>query len=642
MDLKQRLCLLMTLSVLVCASPAQAKTVILTQDNLAQILLIGGQKNLACWASGKLLGTLSAKEAVPGARLKTFRARIKIQRLTRNIRELRINLTRVSNSASRQAKSLKSKISKSKAWLKELKAAVATCQAWVPGYVASSGSSSSAAPLPGSTASNDSRSSVTSAPGSNSSTSSNASSTSLMMANSVSQDGITWTFDHDYPVGQFINGDWWVVGPVTITSVTPGWDGTRNGAMLDPVTAERTQGYDNMNTWVQYNESLRVQFPVTIDSATKAKSLVSVKSLDACVQGGAWECIDVAAVLTAVQQPIPDGTFRPPYVDGSKQTFDAAHINWSKLPTFPYPSDPDLQSVIEGYLRDEKMTKRVWLDHGPFGAGGGTLRPSGNMISYPAYHASNYVGPLSLLVMLDIPQRESLAIRLIQVGIDLYPMSLKEGHAWRPRGGYGIGRKWPILFAGLMLDDPGMKSPPYKLSDTIWKFGEDGHTYFGQPTPDYPQGKPLFGDLCDNFANYCGWAECYETCMAANNNSDLCLDGAHCGPGVSGDKDCRDLDGLKDGCAYFTTNAPGWLGQSLAARLMNAMDLWNHPPYFAMTDRWVASPDLWPSNGNPIYWGRGGLFVKYMWDTYHHCVDASQNDGEEGVDCGGNCPNICP
>jgi hypothetical protein len=40
-------------------------------------------------------------------------------------------------------------------------------------------------------------------------------------ASSVTQYGITWTFDKPYPVGQFVTGDWWVIGPVTVVSVTP-------------------------------------------------------------------------------------------------------------------------------------------------------------------------------------------------------------------------------------------------------------------------------------------------------------------------------------------------------------------------------------------------------------------------------------
>ena len=42
----------------------------------------------------------------------------------------------------------------------------------------------------------------------------------------VSQYGITWTFDEPRRVGRFVNGDWWVMGPVTVVRVTPttsGW-----------------------------------------------------------------------------------------------------------------------------------------------------------------------------------------------------------------------------------------------------------------------------------------------------------------------------------------------------------------------------------------------------------------------------------
>ncbi|MGE9290975.1 MAG: hypothetical protein ACQKBT_08300, partial [Puniceicoccales bacterium] len=40
-------------------------------------------------------------------------------------------------------------------------------------------------------------------------------------AREVSQYGITWTFDQEYPVGQFVSGDWWVVGPVEVVKVAP-------------------------------------------------------------------------------------------------------------------------------------------------------------------------------------------------------------------------------------------------------------------------------------------------------------------------------------------------------------------------------------------------------------------------------------
>src|SRR5215217_6807158 len=83
----------------------------------------------------------------------------------------------------------------------------------------------------------------------------------------VSQYGITWTFDKPAKTGQFITGDWWVVGPVTIVKITPApgpthsekldikinrWNDTslkldttmRNGSMI-VLKAGTTQGYDS-------------------------------------------------------------------------------------------------------------------------------------------------------------------------------------------------------------------------------------------------------------------------------------------------------------------------------------------------------------------------------------------------------------
>ncbi|MCA8949832.1 MAG: hypothetical protein KDE27_10045, partial [Planctomycetes bacterium] len=42
-----------------------------------------------------------------------------------------------------------------------------------------------------------------------------------VLASSVTQWGITWRFAEPMPVGQFCNGDWWVVGPVEIVEIEP-------------------------------------------------------------------------------------------------------------------------------------------------------------------------------------------------------------------------------------------------------------------------------------------------------------------------------------------------------------------------------------------------------------------------------------
>jgi hypothetical protein len=66
----------------------------------------------------------------------------------------------------------------------------------------------------------------------------------------ITQFGITWTFDKDHLVGRFANGDYWVVGPVTIIGIAPASVeiGGRviNGSMVNPSPRLRwTQGYDS-------------------------------------------------------------------------------------------------------------------------------------------------------------------------------------------------------------------------------------------------------------------------------------------------------------------------------------------------------------------------------------------------------------
>jgi len=51
----------------------------------------------------------------------------------------------------------------------------------------------------------------------------------LTLTDTVSQHGITWKFSEPARVGQFVNGDYYVVGPVTITSITPRPENGRNG-----------------------------------------------------------------------------------------------------------------------------------------------------------------------------------------------------------------------------------------------------------------------------------------------------------------------------------------------------------------------------------------------------------------------------
>ncbi len=403
----------------------------------------------------------------------------------------------------------------------------------------------------------------------------------------ITQYGITWNFDRSYPCGNFVNGDSWVVGPLSVVSVSPGWDGTTNGSMLDP-NPDASQGYDTRA--YSYSSQKRVTFPKVISGDA---SLISTVGLSACATGGAAHCLSTAAVLTILNAAPAPNSFRPPYVAGTKRIRNKSSVRYELLPKLQKPTGVPLP------IETSTMT-RVWLDHGPKVAGA-TIHPSANMPPYPR-DSSMQVSRMALLVLIDQPQQREYADRMIQLGIDLYPIALANGDAFRAYGGFGSGRKWPILFAGILLNDQDMLSPPEFIAQnsSINKFGEDGHTYYGQPTASYPGGKPLWGQDCGSL----------ESPYFTNH-------------------DCRDPNGQVDseymvnGGSYRTCcTSRTWLGSALAARIMGAVNQWDHPAFFDYVDRWVAEPETWSNSTTNFYrdiygyGGDGGGFMTAMWATY--------------------------
>ena len=74
---------------------------------------------------------------------------------------------------------------------------------------------------------------------------------------------------------------------------------------------------------------------------------------------------------------------------------------------------------------------------------------------------------MAVLVLINFPKRKQFLYSYMQYGIDCHHISLKNGGAWRAYGGFGNGRKWPIVFAGILLDDARMQHPPKTCKTTF-------------------------------------------------------------------------------------------------------------------------------------------------------------------------------
>lgn len=131
--------------------------------------------------------------------------------------------------------------------------------------------------------------------------------TTEQLASEISQYGITWKFDREYQVGQFVNGDWWVVGPVKVVSVTPEpgpappdevidlsvnqWDDTglqdnperRNGSMV-VMDLGPSQGYDSRGTTYDPNSSVTFPYELEVDRSLISSSARSPHRTHRCMQ----------------------------------------------------------------------------------------------------------------------------------------------------------------------------------------------------------------------------------------------------------------------------------------------------------------------------------------------------------------------
>ncbi|MEN6575342.1 MAG: putative Ig domain-containing protein [Phycisphaerales bacterium] len=302
-------------------------------------------------------------------------------------------------------------------------------------------------------------------------------------ATSLQQFGITWRFNDYYAVGKFANGDFWVVGPVKITTITPRSTlvsgRIMNGSMVNPSPTAGAQGYDNQMPNAAYREDLNVAFNVSEGSPLELaahSSLVSTISIETRVGGNDTQLL-AAAVLTVLPSAAAAGSFRPAY-SGTDKTirFNKTTLDYSLLKSLPpVPNTPTL-SFVEG------LFEKPWIDHIPTWVGR-FHHPRQNMPEYGReIHRDISNGAMMLHLNFTNQEKETLLIRYVQLGIDLYGIVDAGGIGnWGNDGGHGGGRKWPILFAGLILHDANMKAIGQKSGDYLSSEGYGP----GNCPPDY-------------------------------------------------------------------------------------------------------------------------------------------------------------
>ncbi|MFW6153832.1 MAG: PKD domain-containing protein [Planctomycetota bacterium] len=435
----------------------------------------------------------------------------------------------------------------------------------------------------------------------------------------LSQYGITWTFAEPVEYGQFVNGDWWVVGPVTIVAVDPAPADGRHGSMLDPAIGQG-QAYDDRSN--NYDPAVGVTFPVTLTGETSLVSSLSwtdgADTHDDLTGHPITLCkIRTAAVLTVLDDVPPADAFRPPYAGTDKPIFRQSDLRYDPLPRLAPPNaDPDYdyedvsiftrdpsQTVAEQYGR---LFQRVWLLH-LTDANGRTHHPTENM---PGYHASVYhaVQVGATLLLMDLPDIDNLLLGFVQVGIDSHGV-IATGAGGTASDADSSIHKWPVLLAGLLLDDEAMQTNPYRYR-TEWMsyYLADGLSSIESAV--VPRGYTYNGYTV-------GWRQ--DPGLHEHEHLDPATEW-HLVPDGGGGK--RET--------YRGINSRTWPGIALAARRMGAAELWNHPAFFDYVDRWMTEEPT--EYGTPAVGSCYCDFVKDVWNTYRWLGGDADDDGDVDLD----------
>lgn len=431
-------------------------------------------------------------------------------------------------------------------------------------------------------------------------------------ATSITQYGITWTFDADYTVGQFVTGDYWVIGPVTVTDIstdlhdpgfTPGLGD--DGSMVNPGTTGQ-QGYEDglgsyraeLNAAVINGQRVSPANPLVLPPGSSLVSMVSwlYNSKDDTEQGcpgfnggtGAPRPVTrTGAILTVLDAAPPEGSFRPPYVGADKTVkFNLSDINYAALKNLdPTANTPDPTSFAN------KM-KRPWIDH-VHEYLGAMVHPSENMPNY-GREMGKILAQAALLINTDAsqlpgsPSKDVMLIPYLQFGIDCAGIADNDG-GWPENGGHGPGRKLPILIAGTVFDDSHMAS----AGQWDTPFQDDMQTFYvSKAEVDMTNSDKWSPD------SRAGDKEPYEF-------TDI-------GMPEWGVRHTRKpkADNRGWNTPYRSVNGAVIPGTALAAAIMGLRDAWNHDAYFDYAVRWMDRTGGGSGTNSPP------TFAKQMWAAH--------------------------
>lgn len=432
------------------------------------------------------------------------------------------------------------------------------------------------------------------------------------MATSVTRNAITWTFDADYTVGQYVNGDYYVVAPsgLTINSTTPASSGGYNGSMVNPTntngTAGHFQGFDS--SLYYYDAAAGITFPY---AASAGDSIVTVQSYTAGTSyTPSWNNIKVSSstakiqgceVLTVVSSAPAAGTFRPPFMGTSKPTFTTSDITEARLPNYAATTNlpSDLTYYERGLERPWLMTNQDW-----------TARAQHPMDNMPNYHEQvvEFLNEATVLLLSE-NRTTGLLNGYVQLGIDWYYAMLQSGGT-----GSSSYTRIPIIIAGYLLGNTSMEH--LFLTGSPANNGREGKLFYKWDD----KSSAISSSIVTAGQTWTGQTVFFR--KQVGNTEHEHLHPSEWGLVANG-------GGKKQENYRVTVDVRPHVGLVLASRAMSLDGSVNHDAYLDYMDRWF--DEDYDTSYKPtveLYWGAQSsqaqtaskVWVKEMWTAYRNAA----------------------
>ncbi len=446
---------------------------------------------------------------------------------------------------------------------------------------------------------------------------------------SITWRDITWTYTGGGASGVYATGEKWVVGPIVLTGVSTSVSGCHiGGGMVNPNAGDmNTYSSPDGNVLVQGFDSRRGTYSSVlkfISGEIITGSLITSVSWD---NKPGDRYIHHFGILTVVENaPVSGATsFRPAYGDATNKdvVWTTEDINTDLLQSHVPSGTPNISGLFD----------YPWIDL--FGCVSGEM-----------YDTSDYGMPKYGVLYLDAVAEAGLycncnysaalklpiLVGLIQAGID-NAANIANGaiNLWPNNGGQGQGRKFPILFAGLLLNDATMLAIADKSGDYIYNgdnyeglenmpadyinFAEDDQTFYVDAR-DVAREWPAYNANDTNNThpdnrNYVdpGWTHYV--------NGQLGM--AEWGVRHATEPACENSEW---NIAYRNTVGKSISGFTLAALMTTGMkSAWKHNVLFDYADRFVpcetqAVAEDPNADSSQIFYGNRGDFQRKMYNAY--------------------------